>query len=160
MGIVPEKLVYLDECGLKTYFQSEYGRALRGIKVEDTKRGRKFERLNVIGAICNKKHLAVKCYKNTTNSKFFEQWFAECLLKEIPKGHTIIMDNASFHRKSKLYELAQEAEVGLIFLPPYSPDFNPIEKSWANMKRWLRSRMLDYMSIDAAVYYYFSVVNY
>jgi len=145
---------------MKFYFQREFGRALRGIKVEDTKRGRRFHSSNVIGAVCNKKYLAIKCYNHTTNSAFFEQWFSECLLKEIPKGHTVIMDNASFHRKSKLYELAKEAGVGLIFLPPYSPDFNPIEKSWANMKRWLRNKMSDYNSIDAAVYDYFIIANY
>jgi transposase len=145
---------------MNTYFQREYGRALRGNKVEDTKRGRKFERSNVIGAFCNKEYFAIKCYNHTTNSEFFEQWFAECFLKVIPKGYTAIMDNASFHRKSKLYELAEEAGVGLLFLPPYSPDFNPIEKSWANMKRWLRSGMSDYPSIDKAVYDYFAVANY
>ena len=102
--------------------------------------------------------MSVKCYNRTTNCEFFEQWFAQCLLKERPNGHTIIMDNASFHRKSKLYELAKEAEVGLIFLPPYLPDFNPIEKSWVIMKRRLRGRTLDYKSIDAAVYDYFSII--
>jgi len=71
-----------------------------------------------------------------------------------------VMDNASFHRKSKLYELAKKAEVGLLFLPPYSPDFNLIEKSWANMNRWLRSKMPLYHPIDSAVYDYFSVTNY
>jgi hypothetical protein len=133
---------------------------LRGKKVEDTRRGRKFQRINIIGAVCNGAHLGIKCYKQATNSEFFERWFSECLLKEIPKGYTVIMDNASFHRKSKLHELAEKAGIGLIFLPPYSPDFNSIEKSWANMKRWLSGRMSNYHSIDSAVYDYFFVTDY
>ena len=152
--------MYVDESGINTCLQREYGRALRGNKVEDVKRGRKFQRVNVIGAFCNGKHLAVECYNHTTDSEFFEQWFDKRLLKVIPGGYTVIMDNASFHRKSKLYGLAKKAEVGLLFLPPYSPDFNPVEKSWANMKRWLRNKMSFYHSIDSAVYDYFSVANY
>jgi transposase len=51
---------------------------------------------------------------------------------------TVIMDNAGFHCKQKLMATAEKAEVKLLFLPPYSPDFNPIEKDWANLKRDLR----------------------
>jgi transposase len=133
----------------------EYGRALRGKRIEDKKRGRKFQRVNIIGAVCNKKHFAVKCYNHTTNSEFFEYWFAECLLVEIPKGHTVIMDNASFHRKAKLRELSEKAGVDLMFLPAYSPDLNSIEKSWANMKRWLRNNLQRFQSVDSAIYEYF-----
>ena len=138
----------------------EYGRALRGKRVEDKKRGRKFQRINIIGATCNGKHYAIKCYRHTTNSEFFERWFAECLLTGTPKGHTVIMDNASFHRKAKLRELAEKAEVGLLFLPPYSPDLNPIEKLWANMKRWLRNNLSCFDSLDPAIYQYFAVPDY
>ena len=72
---------------------------------------------------------------------FFEEWFEEVLLPLIPKGFTIIMDNARFHRKKRLFLLALAAGVKLLFLPPYSPDLNPIETAWANMKRWIRERM-------------------
>jgi transposase len=64
------------------------------------------------------------------------------------------MDNASFHRKSKLRELAADANVDLIFLPPYSPDYNPIENLWANLKRWLRDNLPSYATIEDAIYDY------
>jgi transposase len=70
------------------------------------------------------------------------------------------MDNASFHRKAKLQELAQKAGVKLLFLPAYSPDYNPIEKSWANMKQWLRSNVSNFQSIELAIYEYFAVAEY
>jgi transposase len=76
------------------------------------------------------------------------------LLKEIPKGCTAIMDNASFHRKKELRKIAW-GKIRLLFLPPYSPDYNPIEKSWANMKRSLRGNMRNYQSLNAAIYDYF-----
>jgi len=135
----------------------EYGRSLRGKKIEDVKRGRKFQRVNVIGALCNGNHCAIECYSHTTNSEFFERWFNEHLIKAIPKGHTVIMDNASFHRKAKLKEHAAEAGVRLLFLPAYSPDLNPIEKTWANMKRRLRDTLPSFHSTNAAIYDYFSI---
>jgi transposase len=51
---------------------------------------------------------------------YFEKWFVEHLLKAVPEGHTIIMDNASFHRKDALKTLAKQAGVKLLFLPPYA----------------------------------------
>ena len=54
----------------------------------------------------------------------------------LSENTVIIMDNASFHRKDALYKIASRHGVGLLFLPPYSPDFNPIECAWANFKKW------------------------
>lgn len=149
-----KKRVYIDESGVNTYFQREYGRAPRGQIVEDVKQGRHFDRVNVIGAVCNNEYYAVKCYKHPTNSSYFEDWFENCFLKEIPKGYTAIMDNASFHQKKRLGSLAR-GNVRLLFLPPYSPDYNPIEKSWANMKRFLRDHIKNYQTIVSAIYDYF-----
>lgn len=105
--------------------------------------------------MCGGKYLAVQNYHHTTTSAFFETWFEECLLPITPPNYTIILDNASFHRKAKLQALTAKAGVRLLFLPAYSPDFNPIEHAWANMKRWLRDHMSIYCSADVAVSEYF-----
>ena len=138
--------------------QREYARAPRGERVEDVKRGTKFERINVIGARCNGEHTAIECYRHATDGEFFEQWFENSLLEEIPKGYTVIMDNASFHRKTRLRKLAR-GKVRLLFLPPYSPDYNPIEKSWANMKRFLRDNIQHFQGVDSAIYSYFKIID-
>jgi transposase len=106
----------------------------------------------------DREYFGVECYRHTTDGAFFESWFEERLLKAIPKGHTIIMDNAAFHRKKKLRKIAR-GKARLLFLPPYSPDYNPIEKSWANMKRFLCNNLQDFNSVDSAVYNYFKVLN-
>ncbi len=137
------------------YLQREYGRAAKGKKVEDIKRGRRFSRTNIIGGLCSGQYLGNECYSHSTNGEFFLHWFEKNLLPEVPHGYTIIMDNATFHPKEKLKMLAELVGVKLLFLPPYSPDLNPIEKSWANLKCWLRDNLSSFLSFDFAVSNYF-----
>ena len=144
----------MDESGCDEYYGREKGRALRGKKVEDVKRGRKFARTNVIAAKCSGEIWAPKTYKHTTNSVFFEDWFEFDLLSIVPCGYTIIMDNASFHRKKKLLEIADRYGVKLLFLPPYSPDFNPIENFWANLKKWLVDNIVKFLDLSSSILAY------
>ena len=82
-------------------------------------------------------------------------WFKEKLLKAAPKGSTIIMDNASFHPKAKLRNLARRHGMNILFLPAYSPDLNPLERDWANMKRALVEIMPDMESLKDGIYLVF-----
>jgi transposase len=70
------------------------------------------------------------------------------------------MDNASFHRKNKLIEIAARYGVCILFLPPYSPEFNPIEHSWANLKKWLEHNSHRFPSLDLAILSYFQYFHY
>jgi hypothetical protein len=132
-----ENFVFVDESGLNRCYRREMARAARGTRVHGVKSGRRFARTNVIAGVCGTKHLAVQCYQHSTTADFFEEWFEWELLSVVPEGSIIIMDNAAFHRKSRLYEIASRYDAAVLFLPPYSPELNPIEKSWANLKRWL-----------------------
>ena len=96
MEIPEKKRVYVDESGVNKHFQREYGHAERGGKVCNTKSGRNSQQINVIGGLCNGKHIAVEQYEHTSDAVFFEHWFSDLLLKEVPRGCTIIMDNVSF----------------------------------------------------------------
>jgi len=151
--------VYIDESGINKQFQREYGYAERGEHVCDTKSGRNSHRMNVIAGLCNGKHIAVEPYEHTTDAVFFEQWFSGRLLKETPRGCTIIMDNASFHRKETLLELIKKArrKVNLLFLPAYSPDLNPIEQSWAHMKRFLKHYSHTFSALHLAIIAFFKL---
>ena len=98
-------------------------------------RGRLFHRLNVVAALCGQRVLVPLCYEHTTTGEFFEGWFGEELLRCVPVGCTVVMDNASVHRKKKLQALVEGMGVSLFFLSPYSPDFNPIEKKGGKLEK-------------------------
>jgi transposase len=76
------------------------------------------------------------------------------MLKCIGNGKTVIMDNARFHRKKQLQNICEKAGAELLFLPPYSPDFNPIEKEWADMKRELGDTASLHALFETAIYKY------
>ena len=73
------------------------------------------------------------------------------LLKNVEKGDVIVMDNATFHRKKELEMLVTQASCEILFLPPYSPDLNPIEQFWSWLKRKLREILHKFDSLDDAI---------
>ena len=147
----------MDECGIDTYLYHQYGYALRGQKVYGKISGRKYKRCGIVAAKMGDKILAPFQYNGTMNSTLFEFWFTQQLLPSLEKGTVIVMDNASFHSKKRLISAAQNAGCKLLFLPPYSPELNPIEKFWAWLKRYLRSALSSYPSLDLALFDAFQV---
>ena len=145
------RLYYIDECGIHTHIHREYAYAPRGTSVIGNVSGKKFKRTNIVAAKCGSLIVAPMIYDGTTDAALFEYWFENALLKEIPKGSYCIMDNATFHRKGKLHELAEKAGCTVIFLPPYSPDLNKIEKYWAWLKNKLRKILPYYDSFMEAL---------
>ena len=146
----PEKIGYVDECGIDTYLYREYGYSPRGQKVFSRISGRKYKRCGIVAAQMNGRILAPLQYDGTMDRSLFEFWFSNQLLPTLDKGCVVVMDNASFHRKEQLYCLAQKSECYLIFLPPYSPQLNPIEHFWVWLKRTLRKILPKLDSLDEA----------
>jgi len=85
-----------------------------------------------------KKFIAPFEFSGSTNMGLFNGWFEHILCPALKPGQIVLLDNASFHKSSDLFDMVEEVGCRLIFLPPYSPDLNPIEKVWANFKRSLR----------------------
>jgi transposase len=89
----------------------------RGVLVEDTKRGRKFQRTNVIAAKIGGRVAAPFCYTENTESTFSIEWFCSKFIKSVPKGTTAIMDNALFHSPQKLKNLCRRHGIKLLIFP-------------------------------------------
>jgi len=149
--------VFVDECGVEDDFRRNRARAKRGVKIHAVRPGKKPKRTNVVAGLWGRKHVAVRCYYHATTSAFFEDWFEWELLSVIPTGSVVILDNAPFHRKKHLIDIAARYGVYVLFLPTYSPDFNAIEKSWANLKYWLTDNIRRFFSLDFAIEQYFTV---
>ena len=158
MSKLPQNsIIYVDETGINKYLYREFARAKRGIHIIEKISGKKFERMNIVSGICGGKWIAPMQYTGTTDSGLFEYWFENCLLKETPNGATIILDNATFHKKSVLPQLAEAIGAKVLFLPPYSPNLNPIEKKWAGLKKMLRKILPFHCSLDNALHHAFQV---
>lgn len=91
-------------------------------------------RTNAIGALIGKTLLTVSLFMHNVNTEIFSNWIEQDLLPKLPKNSVIIMDNASFHKGKIMQEKIKDAGHILEYLPPYSPDLNPIEKKWAQAK--------------------------
>jgi transposase len=144
-------VVYVDETGIDTCLYREYGRSERGKIIVGEISGRKFKRVGIVAAKLGSSIIAPCQYDDSMESAFFEAWFEQFLLPELPEKSVIVMDNASFHRKSKLYPLAEKACHKLLFLPPYSPELNKIENFWSWLKRYLKKILPEYSSFNEAL---------
>ena len=141
----------MDESGFNACYDREYGYAPRGEKVFGEISGMRFQRTNLVAAQIENRIIAPMYYERSTDSAVFEVWFEGRLMPLLSPGDVVIMDNAQFHRKGELRKIASRYHVLVLFLPPYSPDYNPIEKMWANIKRWLRKNMRRYNSFEDAL---------
>ncbi len=152
IATIPEEtVVYVDEAGIDQYLYRPYARAPRGVPVQGKISGRKYERTSIVAGQCMKQIIAPLQYSGTMDSSLFRFWFQTMLLPSLQTGSVIVMDNASFHQKKVLHEMARQFGCHILFLPPYSPDLNPIEHFWAWLKSRLRKTLPFFSSLDDAI---------
>ena len=112
--------------------------SLKGQLIRGEVSGRRYQRISLVAGLINGELIAPMTYEETMTSDFFEAWFQKFLLPTLNTPSVIIMGNARFHRMGKLELLCEEFGHKLLPLPPYSPEYNPIEKKWAHIKKHLK----------------------
>ena len=130
-----DQIVYIDESGFEAESTPTSGWGPKGKKVPGNRRGSLRSRINLIAGKAKRKLLAPFLYKGSTDSIWFNQWLKDHLFKELKPQSVVIMDNAAFHKTSETRKIFEESQHQLLYLPPYSPDLNPIEKVFALLKK-------------------------
>lgn len=100
-------------------------------------------RVNVIGALHHQQLVTVGLFQGNIDSDVFHAWVTQDLLVHTQPGAVIVMDNATFHKRCDTQQAIQQAGHVLEYLPPYSPDLNPIEHKWAQAKAFRRKYRCD-----------------
>ena len=111
-----------------------YGRAPRGERVVDTAPAGDWRTLTLLGAISWQGMLASMIIESPTDGDVFLAYLEQILCPKLQPGHVVVMDNLGAHKVAGVRELIEARGAQLLYLPPYSPDFNPIEKAWSKIK--------------------------
>lgn len=133
-----KNLVFLDETGVllglnRTHARSELG--TRAYAVKPFYRGKK---VTVIGAISIKRVVALMTMDNSMDGKAFEVFIEQCLVPQLWSGAVVVMDNLPAHKVDSITSMIESVGASILYLSPYSPDFNPIELWWSQLKSLLR----------------------
>ena len=157
--IPEENRVYIDESGVDKYLQREYARAPRGSQIFEAISGKRYARESFIAAKVEFRIVAPFCYTGTCDTLLFNLWLKDFLLPVLKPGQVVIMDNASFHKSQASQRLIEEVGCKVLFLPPYSPDLNPIEVFWANFKKMIQNNLGKFKTLAEVIDFSFSIVE-
>jgi transposase len=117
-----------------------YGRAVRGQRVHDAVPKNIGRNISILGALCCYGLDAVMTIEGAVDAAVFDAYVRQVLAPTLRSGDVVVMDNLSVHKMQKIEALITATGARLIYLPPYSPDFSPIEPCWGKLKTWLRGR--------------------
>jgi len=138
-GIDPERLVFIDETGANTKMTRRYGRARRGQRVVGKVPHGHWMTTTFVAALRHDGLTTPLVVDGPMNGDVFLAYVCQQLVPTLRPGDVVIMDNLAAHKKAGVREAIESCGASLVYLPPYSPDFNPIELVFAKLKRLLRS---------------------
>jgi transposase len=136
-------IIYMDESGFEKEVIRAFGYSPQGLPCIDKYNWQQKRKTNVIGALYQKTLFAIDYFKTNVNWKTVYNWFKHTLIPKLNRKCVIVMDNASFHKPRRIRKLLNRHGHRVLWLPPYSPDLNPIEKKWAEVKK-LRQGWLEH----------------
>ncbi|WP_341819807.1 IS630 family transposase [Wolbachia endosymbiont (group A) of Brachyopa scutellaris] len=147
----PKNLVYIDESGIDNTEDYPYGYCQKGQRFYALKSGKKTQRISMVAALSGRKIVVPLTFEGHCNMDVFNGWFEQFLTPILEPGQTVILDNATFHKSDKIIELAKGVGAEILYLLPYSPDFNKIEHNWFAIKKRARKNIPLFESFRRAV---------
>lgn len=155
-----EDMIFIDESGSNLGMTRLYGRAEEGKRVYDSVPASRGKNVTIIGAIALKGLVAFINILGASDSLVFEAFITTLLVPNLWKGACVMADNASIHKEKDIRPIIEEAGARLEFLPPYSPDFSPIENCWSKVKLLIRSMSpRTYVELEKAITQAFSQIT-
>ena len=138
--LAPEDYIFIDEAGCHQAMSRPYARASRGQRALATKPVNRGRHLTMLGALGLQGLVAAMTVEGFTDGEVFLAFLHEVLLPQLRPGQVLIMDNLKAHKVAGVAAAWAAAGVRLLYLPPYAPDFSPIEECWSKVKTLLRTK--------------------
>jgi transposase len=132
--------VFVDETGTNTAMTRSHGWGYRGRKLFAKAPHGHWMTSTFVAGLAHNGILAPQLLPCPMTGTIFRQWLEECLIPEMRPGSIVVVDNLSAHKVAGIRECLEHAGMHLLYLPPYSPDFNPIEQAFSKLKRLLKHR--------------------
>lgn len=137
-GVRAEDFVFLDESGVNRAMSRRYARSRVNTRAFGYAPRNWGENVSILGALTLRGPLQAMCVNGATDGRVFLTYLKEVLVPQLWPGAVVVMDNLGAHKVKGVRELIEAAGARLLYLPPYSPDFNPIEAAWSKLKSHLR----------------------
>jgi transposase len=132
-------LKFIDESGVNIAMTRLYGRAPRGERAVGSAPQNYGQNITMLGALSSQGLEAMMTVEGATDSLVFRAYVQEVLCPTLSAGDIVVMDNLSAHKAAGIEEAIKAQGARLLYLPPYSPDLNPIERCWSKIKTALRA---------------------
>lgn len=130
--------MFLDESGVTTEMTRRYGRAPCGERVAEGVPAGHWRTLTLLAALTTEGVRASMMIESPTDGDVFLAYVEQVLCPRLEPGHLVILDNLAAHKLAAVRQLIESRGAQVLYLPPYSPDFNPIEQAWSKLKQRLR----------------------
>jgi len=137
------RLVFLDESYCATGMRREFARSRRGKRAFGTKPFSSWKTVSLLGAIRVGSRPKLMTHRGSVNGRVFLRFIRHRLVPWLRRGDIVLMDNLRVHKVKGVREAIAAVGALALYLPPYSPDLNPIELWWADVKRQLRKLAID-----------------
>ena len=138
--IEQDRLIFIDETGANLDLTPPYGRSPKGQRVYDEKPTSKGQRISMVGAMSSSGMKTALNFEGTMTTEVFLYFLQHFLCPLLKAGDVVVMDNASVHKNDDIRNLIEATGAKLLFLPPYSPEMNPIELACNKIKLFLRQQ--------------------